>query len=163
MKSTKLAFQRALSWEKLLFLSVFLVITAAGFLQAEMLSIKGEKVNLRSGPGKNYSIKWEYGAGFPVEIIERNKNWVKVKDFENDTGWVHKSFLSTEPHMIIKANKNTEEKINIRKGPGSEHAIVGKAHYGVVLKTLQHQNDWVELQHESGLKGWISSSFLWGY
>lgn len=128
-----------------------------------MLSIKNDKVNLRSGPGKNYYIKCEYGAGFPVEIIERNKNWVMVKDFENDTGWVHQSFLTTTPHMIVKANKKTEEKINIRKGPGSENKIVGKAHYGVVFKTVQRRNDWVELQHESGLKGWTNLNFLWGY
>ncbi len=163
MKSADILFRRHSPWSKYFFFSIFLIIFATGSLQAEMLSITADKVNLRSGPGKNYSVTGEYGAGFPVEIVERNKNWVKVKDFEKDTGWVHKSFLTGDPHMIIKANKNTEEKINIRKEPGSKNKIVGKACYGVVFKTVQVQDDWVEVQHESGLKGWINSSFLWGY
>jgi SH3-like domain-containing protein len=47
-------------------------------VHAEMLSIKGDKVNLRKGPGKKYSVIWKYGAGFPVEIVDRKGNWLKV-------------------------------------------------------------------------------------
>ncbi len=128
-----------------------------------MRSIGGDKVNLRSGPGTKYSVKWEYGSGFPVEVIERKNNWMKIRDFEKDTGWVHKSLLTSEPHVIVKANKNTEERVNVRNGPGSENKIVGKAYYGVVFKTMEHQKNWIKVRHESGLSGWISSGFLWGY
>jgi SH3-like domain-containing protein len=146
-------------FDKSLFLlvAVFLVFSAIS-AKAEMLSIKGDNVHLRSGPGKKYSVKWEYGAGFPVKVVGRKGDWLKVKDFEGDTGWVHKSLLTSHPHMIVKANK-----INIRKGPGSKNKIVGMAYYGVVFETLQHQSGWVEVQHDSGLTGWISSTFLWGF
>lgn len=162
-KFTKPQYVIVFSWRNLLFLCFFFFISAAGFLQAEMLSIAGDKVNLRSGPGKKYSVKWEYGSGFPVEVIERKNNWVKIRDFEKDTGWVHESLLTNEPHMIVKANKNTDKRVNIRNGPGSENKIVGKAHYGVVFKTIEHQEKWIKVRHESGLSGWISSGFLWGY
>lgn len=151
------------SFRNLLFLCFFLFISTAGLLHAEMLSIAGDKVNLRSGPGKNYSVKWEYGSGFPVEVIERKNNWVKIEDFEKDTGWVHKSLLNNEPHVIVKANKNTDQRVNIRNGPGSENKIVGKAYYGVVFKTIEWQEKWTKVRHDSGLSGWISSDFLWGY
>ena len=142
---------------------VMLFIFSTSSLHAEMLSVKGDRVNLRKGPGKNYSVKWEYSSGFPVEVIERKGDWLKVKDFENDTGWMHKSLLISSPQTIVKANRNKDEKINIRNGPGSGNKIVGMAYYGVVFRILGHQTGWVKVRHESGLTGWISSNLLWGH
>ncbi|MGB3225008.1 MAG: SH3 domain-containing protein [Desulforhopalus sp.] len=145
------------------FLFVIFSVFSVSLLHAEMLSIKGDSVNLRSGPGTKYSILWEYGEGFPVEIVQREKDWVKIKDFEDDTGWVHESLLVDRPHMIVKANRGNGEKINIRQSPSAEDKIVGKAYYGVVFEMVQQQSGWVEVKHESGLSGWISSVLLWGY
>lgn len=155
-------FSKRVFTKSCIFLLLIFVISTTS-VYAEMLSIKGDGVNLRTGPGKKYSVKWEYGSGFPVEIIERNGDWLKVKDFEDDTGWLHKSVLINTPQAIVKANKNSEEKINIRQGPGSDNKIVGKAHYGVVFKILGHQSGWVEVSHESGVTGWVSSHLLWGF
>ncbi len=127
-----------------------------------MLSVKGDGVNLRAGPGTEYAIKYAYGSGFPVEILKRNGDWLLVKDFEDETGWLHKSVLIKKQQAIVKGNKNSETRVNIRKGPGSENKIVGKAHYGVVFKIIGRQGDWVQVQHESGLTGWISANLLWG-
>lgn len=146
------------------FVSVFLFLfLASNYAYAEMLSISGDKVNLRSGPGTKYGVKWEYGSGFPVKVMQRKGKWVKVKDFENDTGWVHQSLLTKNPQMIVKANKNQDKKINIRENPGTKNKIVGQAYYGVVFKTIQQKADWVKVKHESGLTGWIKRSLLWGY
>ncbi len=140
------------------FLTVLLNHTAFG----EMLSVNGEGVNLRTGPGKQYQVKCAYGSGFPVEILERSGEWLKVIDFEDDTGWLHKSVLAKNRQAIVKANKNTDGKINIRQGPGSETKIVGKAYYGVVFKIVGRQADWIRVQHDSGLTGWVYSNLLWG-
>ena len=145
-----------------LFLTAFLLISASS-VSAEMLSIKGDKVNLRKGPGTKYSIVWEYGDGYPLQIVSKKGNWYEVKDFENDSGWIHKSLTQYSPHVIVKVNRNTEEKINIRKGPGTKNEIVGKAQYGVVFKTLKRESGWVNIKHDSGLTGWVKENLLWGY
>ncbi len=155
---------KPLSSTKMVFFLSFLVVFSTTYAAyAEMLSIKSDKVNLRSGPGVKYSIKWEYGSGFPVKVLKRKGNWVQVKDFESDTGWVHKTLLQKQPQMIVKVNRGKEQKINIRSKPGTKNKIVGKAYYGVVFKTIGKQSDWVKVQHESGVKGWIRSNLLWGY
>lgn len=141
------------------FLSCFLVTSA----YAKMNSIKGDNVQLRSGPGTKYSSKWEYGDGFPLKVLTRKGSWVKVKDFENDTGWVYKQFLSPKPHMIVKVNRGKKKKINIRSGPGTKYKVVGKAYYGVVFKTLSQKQGWAQVKHESGLTGWVKRSLLWGF
>ena len=141
----------------------FLLVVVSVSYSAEILSVKGERVNLREGPGTGYDIIYEYNKGFPFEVVERKKDWVKVRDFENDTGWMHKSVLSKRRFTIVKANKNKEKSINIRNGPGSDNQIIGKAYYGVVLKILEHDSGWVKVQHNSGLIGWVSSHLLWGH
>lgn len=143
-------------------LLILILFFYAPVVQAEKLSIKGDNVHLRTGPGKDFKVKWEYGSGFPVEILEKKGDWLKIKDFENDTGWVHKSFLTKTFHTIVKANKNSDKTINIRKDPGSNGKIVGMAYYGVVFKVLSNKSGWVEVEHETGLTGWVSSNLLWG-
>ncbi|HID01877.1 MAG TPA: peptide-binding protein [Desulfobacterales bacterium] len=130
---------------------------------AKMRSIRGDKVQLRSGPGTKYASKWEYGDGFPLKVLSQKGSWVKVKDFENDTGWVFKKYLTSKPHMIVKVNKGKKKKINIRSGPGTKFKIVGRAYYGVVFRTLGQEKGWAKVRHESGLTGWIKRSLLWGY
>lgn len=140
---------------------LLLVFCSASF--AEMLSVNGDSVNLRSGPGTNYDVKWEYGKGFPLKVVSRKGDWVQVTDFENDTGWIYRPLLVDKGHMIVKMNKDKNSKINIRSGPGTRYKIVGKAYYGVVFETLEQRDGWAKVKHETGLVGWIKRSLIWGF
>ena len=144
----------------LLFFSWLLASQAAGIT---MVSVAGEKVNLRKGPSTRYPVIWELGEGFPLQVIGSKGSWYKVSDFENDVGWIYKKLVSRKPHLIVKVNKNSKASINIRSGPGTKYKVVGKAEYGVVFETLQRGNDWVKVRHETGLTGWIKRSLLWGW
>jgi SH3-like domain-containing protein len=128
-----------------------------------MVSVAGEKVNMRKGPSTKYSIKWELGKGFPLRVIGSQGNWLKVSDFESDVGWVYKKLVNRKPHLIVKANKKSRKRVNIRSGPGTNYKVIGKAEYGVVFKTLKRGDEWVKVQHEQGLTGWVKRSLLWGW
>ncbi len=147
-------------WFLLLLLTWSLCAQAAAI---SMVSVTGEKVNLRKGPSTRYPIIWELGKGFPLRVIGTKGNWLKVSDFESDVGWIYKNLVSRKPHLIVKTNKNNKGRINIRSGPGTKYKIVGKAEYGVVFETLKRGNGWVKVRHESGLIGWIKRSLLWGW
>jgi SH3-like domain-containing protein len=144
-----------------LFLIVALIPTENAL--SKMLSVKVEKVQLMSRPDKNSQVTWEYGKGFPVNILSTHGQWVKVEDFEHDSGWVLKNLLSDQPTVIVKANRKTEGKIDIHVGPGKEYQTIGQAFYGVVFRKLEHKNGWMKVLHDSGLTGWVKDSFLWGY
>ncbi len=141
----------------------FFFFLASSVSLAQMLSVDGENVNLRSGPGTKYQVKWEYGKGFPLKVVSQKGDWVKVTDFENDTGWIYKPLLSSKGHMIVKAFKDKNKRINIRSGPGTRYRVVGKAYYGVVFETLEQQNGWAKVRHETGLVGWIKRTLVWGF
>lgn len=144
----------------IIFLS-YLSISASSFA-ADMLSVKANKVNMRSGPGIQHNIKWEYGTGFPFEVLKKQGDWLQVKDFEDEIGWIHKTHLSKSSHLIVRTNKDQDRTINIRSGPGNNNAVIGNAYHGVVFTKLEEKSDWVKVQHESGFTGWVKKSLLWG-
>ena len=58
-------------------------------------TLRNEKVNLRQGPSFDYPIKIFYKKKFlPVLIQDSSENFRKIRDHENNTGWVHISQLS---------------------------------------------------------------------
>lgn len=142
------------------FCSAFLAL--ADNASSEILSVQGEKVSLRTDPDPKAKVIWEYGSGFPLEVLKRQGEWVMVKDFENDSGWIHKSKLQKGKAVIVKANPRGEKAINIRSGPGIENPIVANAYYGVVFSAQERKDSWIQVSHESGNNGWTKPEFLWG-
>ncbi len=160
-RNRKNATARVLLLLSLLFVTTWVLCPpAAG---TTMVSVAGEKVNLRKGPSTQYPVIWELGKGFPLRVIGSQGNWIKVSDFESDVGWIYKNLVSRKPHLIVKTNRNSNARINIRSGPGTRYEVVGKAQYGVVFETLKRGEGWVQVRHESGLTGWVKRSLLWGW
>lgn len=123
-----------------------------------MVSVKGSTLNMREGPSTNSAVLWELKRGYPLLITERKGRWIKVRDFEGDTGWVARSLTGNTPHHVVKSKV-----ANIRSGPGTQHRIVGKAEYGELLRTRQKRADWVRVEREEGVGGWIAKKLLWGF
>ena len=134
-----------------------LATTPAAFAQ-RMVSIAAKEANMRSGPGTKYETDWTLGEGYPLRVIGRQGKWLKVSDFENDSGWIYGPLTGSTPMHIVKAKI-----ANLRSLPSTESRIVGKVSYGDVLKTLERRESWVKVQREGGLKGWIAKRLLWGW
>ena len=142
-----------------LFLTVVFIIFLVGIAGARMVSVAGNVVNMRSGPGKNYPVVWELGKGFPLKIVQTKGSWIKVTDYENDSGWIFKELVDRSAHLVVK-----KKIVNIRSGPGKNYKIIRQAKKGVVFKTVERKKDWVKVRHEeSKLTGWIKRSLLWGW
>jgi SH3-like domain-containing protein len=157
-------YSRVFSQKRVFFLLYFLFFICSfppGAI-CETLSIQGDKVSLKSNPDHKSKTLWEYGNGFPVDVVKKQGDWLMVKDFENDSGWIHKSRLQKGQQVIVKANKDEEKTINIRSGPSTSDAIVGKAHYGVVFTALKRKEQWLQVRHESGITGWVNIGLVWG-
>ena len=143
---------------KRFFLFLLVVICTVSTAHAKMVSVAMRKINMRSGPGTKYAVLWELGKGYPLKVVTKNGNWVKVTDFEGDIGWIHKKLLSNVPHLIVK-----KERVNLRSGPGEKYRVKGKANYGVVLRTLKRVRGWVHVEHEDGVRGWVKRDLVWGW
>lgn len=66
------------------------------------MSIKVPKANVRTGPGVNYMIKYQIQQKhYPIKIIDSFANWRYFEDFNNETGWIHVSLLSSRKTAIF--------------------------------------------------------------
>lgn len=124
---------------------------------AQYVSITGDNINVRSGPGTNYQVAMELFNGYPLKVIATQGDWLKISDFENDTGWVHSSLVENGNSVIVNGNKS----VNMRAEPTTNSAIIATVDRGVVLTRLESKGNWLKLKHSSGLIGWIYKPLVW--
>lgn len=127
-------------------------------LAQQMVSIRGDTVNMRAAPGQRGEVLWQLGSGYPLKVIGRQGSWLKVSDFENDRGWVASSLTAKAPSFVVKSPT-----ANLRAGPGTQYRVVDKASYGDVFRTVEKRKAWVRVRDEGGRKGWIARRLLWGW
>jgi SH3-like domain-containing protein len=146
-------------------IKAMLAITAVllilpGFVVAqERLSVTDGIANIRSGPGTKYDVWWQVEQYHPFIIIEKKKDWYKIKDFEDEEAWVHKPLLSKMETVITKITK--KGKCNIRSKPDTNSQIVFKVTTGVPFKVLERKGNWIKVEHTDGDMGWIYKTLVW--
>lgn len=136
----------------------FTLVPFGAAAAAQMVSVDRAEVNMRTGAGTGHEVIWVLARGYPLEVLGRQGNWLKVRDFENDVGWVYRTLTGRKPHMVVKAKV-----ANIRSAPTTRSRIVGKAEYGEVLRTVERRSGWTKVRNETGLVGWVSRKLLWGW
>ena len=120
-------------------------------------TLRNDKVNLRQGPSFDYPIKIFYKKKFlPVLIQDSSENFRKIRDHENNTGWVHISQLSKKKAAIV-----IEEQLIMFSGSTLYSNPVAKLKEGRLVTIRKCKNDWCKV--ETGeYKGWLKKSGLWG-
>jgi SH3-like domain-containing protein len=126
-------------------------------------SLKSDKVNVRTGPGKSYPIDWVFTrAKMPVEIIAEFENWRKIRDWEGVEGWVHSSLIKgTRSVIFIQNGFEIRDDLSFDSDPV---AVVNPSVAGLLRKC---QQGWclVEVQNPNKgdkHKGWVHHSYVWG-
>lgn len=59
----------------------------------EVLTVAGDGVNVRAGPGKSQEKLFALAGGKKVRVGENRQGWLQVTDEEGRTGWVYKNYL----------------------------------------------------------------------
>ena len=119
--------------------------------------MKNNKVNLRQGPSFEYPIKFIYKKKFlPIEVLDKSENWIKIKDFENNSGWIHISQVSKKKSAINKKNNSV-----IYKKPTIFSKPVAKLEIGRLVLIKRCKVEWCKIS-SGGFRGWIYKNVLWG-
>ncbi len=134
-----------------------LVLLSSSIVYAETVSVKSDGINVRTGPSTDDQIAMELFQGYPLKVVEKKGDWLKISDFENDSGWIHKTLVGPGNTVIVNAQKT----INMRSEPSTSSAIVANIERGVVLTKTSSKGDWVKVQHAKGTEGWIHKTLLW--
>jgi SH3-like domain-containing protein len=121
------------------------------------LSLKNNKVNLRQGPSFDYPIKLIYKKKYlPVIILEKSYTWRKIKDFENNSGWIHVSQLSKKKTAInLNDNELLYKKSTIYSKP------IAKLESGRLVLIKKCKKEWCKIK-TGDYSGWLLKNSLWG-
>ena len=120
-------------------------------------TLRNDKVNLRQGPSFDYPIKIFYKKKFlPVLIQDHSDNFRKIRDHENNTGWVHISQLSKKKAAII-----IDDSSILFKGSTIYSNPVAILKKGRLVKINKCKRDWCKIK-TGEFKGWVKKENLWG-
>ena len=120
------------------------------------LTLRHEKVNLRQGPSFDYPIKIFYKKKFlPVLVQDKSDNFRKIRDHENNSGWIHVSQLKKVNSLIV-----SEDTILFSKASKFSKPLA-KLEKGKLLIVKKCQENWCKVSDENYL-GWINTNNAWG-
>ena len=142
----------------ILVLFSFLLFETPSFSQNEyFLTLRYNEVNLRQGPSREYPVKIFYKKKFlPVLVQDKSDNFRKIRDHENNTGWIHISQLSKKKSAIV-----IDDNLIMFKKPTIYSKPIVILRKGRLSKIIRCKDDWCKVK-TSGYKGWLKKESLWG-
>lgn len=121
-----------------------------------------EPVNLRTGPGTNYSLIRELAAGEKVLYNGESGRWTMVKTTSGEVGYVSSAYLSETAPASGSKYLYVTRPVNIRTGPGTNYSLVIKDGLakGERVTYIETSGRWTLVRTSSGEVGYISSVYL---
>ena len=121
------------------------------------LTLKYDKVNLRQGPSKDYPVKIFYKKKYlPILVLDSSDNFRKIRDHENNSGWIHSSQLSKKKAALAKGDQ-----IVMFKNPTIFSAPLVILEEGRLCIILKCNIEWCKIKSDK-YSGWIKKENLWG-
>ena len=136
----------------------FSFIESSSFSQDEyFLTLRYDEVNLRQGPSREYPIKIFYKKKFlPVLIQDKSDNFRKIRDHENNSGWIHVSQLSKKKAAIV-----IDEELILFKNPTIYSKPIAILKKGRLSQIINCKETWCKAK-SGKYKGWLKKDSLWG-
>ena len=134
-------------------------INGSGLEIPRMVSLKKSRVFMRSGPGPNYPIKFEFRKKkYPMKIIAEYYNWRQVVTYDNITGWIATHLLSSVKTGLIL--KTTFLKIS----PSNQSLSKAKLLPQLLIEIKKCNTEWckVIIIKNDKFDGWVKKEFIWG-
>ena len=121
------------------------------------LTLRNDKVNLRQGPSFEYPIKIFYNKKYlPVLIQDKADNFRKIRDHENNTGWIHVSQLSKKNAAINLINDSL-----VFRSPTIYSKPLVVLEKGKLCMVVRCENNWCKIKVDK-FTGWVKKKSLWG-
>ena len=140
----------------LFFIINFLLINIAyGEKINYFLTLKYNKVKVRSGPSLKHPVKFIYNKKLlPVKIIDTHDKFRNIIDLNNNSGWIHISQLTRKKSAInIKNNSIIYKKPTIFSKP------LAKIETGKLLLVKKCKIEWCKINFNN-YNGWIKKNYL---
>tara|TARA_B110000438_G_scaffold188736_1_gene180346 strand:- start:119 stop:562 length:444 start_codon:yes stop_codon:yes gene_type:complete len=144
--------------QKLIIIIIF--ITLSEYSQAKeenFQTLRNNKVNLRQGPSFEYPVKIFYQKKFlPVIVQDSSGNFRKIRDHENNSGWIHISQLSKKKAAIV-----IDDNLIMFRSDTIYSNPIAILKEGRLVKISKCKESWCKVK-SGNFKGWVKKESLWG-
>jgi len=174
--------------QKIVILGVTLVLAIlASFYIAQPALAIGEPVgyptvyqlNIRSGPGTNFSVIGSTYPGQVLSLLGRNQNttWLQISLPNGNVGWAYAAFIQSQinlfdlpvvdnplpPPSSTPLGHVNVRYLNVRAGPGYNYQIIGGYSWntGVTLLGRNTTGSWLQIYLSDNRQGWVSARYIY--
>jgi SH3 domain protein len=136
----------------------FMLIQPA--LSADFVSIKAKKAFLYEGPSLSTDKEFIITEGYPLQVMVRLKDWIKVKDHLGKISWIQSADTSKDRN-VMTLNDN----VNLFYKPSIESVHLAKIDKDITLKLLSPfpTNGWIQVMtFPQNIEGYIRAEDVWG-
>ncbi|QGG52496.1 N-acetylmuramoyl-L-alanine amidase [Lysinibacillus pakistanensis] len=136
-----------------------------------------DRLNIRTEPDISSAVLGQLSTGNQANLIEESGEWAKI-DWNGLVGWVSTDYVtinnipekkadSDKPVIEVstkKMNKDTTftvlvDTLNVRKKPDLNAKKVGSVKKGQAFKVLAQEHNWVQIQYNKKITGWVYSFY----
>lgn len=135
--------------------------SVSGLPVPRFVSLKSDRVNVRSGPNKDQEVRWVYTrAGMPVEVTAEFENWRRIRDWEGAEGWVYHSLLSGKRSAVVVPTLK-DDLVPLHESPDAKSPETARLQSGVLGQLKSCNGTWCQFVGKN-FDGWIRQERLWG-
>ncbi|CEQ09393.1 cell wall hydrolase; phosphatase-associated protein [[Clostridium] sordellii] len=133
--------------------------------------VTGNRVNFRKGPGTSYSIITSLNKGTKVGYISENNGWAKIS-YNGNIGYMSTNYLATidsnsggnnsgsnEDSNVKSEKQVTGNRVNFRKGPGTNYSVITSLNKGTKVGYISESNGWAKVNY-NGTIGYMSANYI---
>ena len=134
-------------------------INGSGLKIPRIVSLKNSLTYLRSGPGREFPVKFELRQkGYPLKVIAEFNNWRKIITINKITGWIHTQLLSS-----IKTGLITKTTF-LKTLPSNSSGSLAKLLPNLLINIKKCAEKWCKIEIIKNKKfiGWIKKEYIWG-
>lgn len=122
-----------------------------------------DNLNLRTGPGTNYSIVTNIPKGTVIDYYSESNGWAKVK-YSGKYGYVSTAYLTTNTSSstTTTTKKITTANVNMRTGASTSYSIIKTVASNTVVEVVSSSGAWDKVS-VGGQTGYINNTYLKNY
>ncbi len=134
-------------------------VNGSGLEIPRMVSLKKSLTYMRSGPGKEFPVKFELRQkGYPLKVVAEFNNWRKVITYNKISGWIHTQLLSSFRTGLL--TKTTF----LKTMPSDSSNSLAKLLPNLLINVMICKDNWckIEIVKSKLYVGWVQKDTIWG-
>lgn len=143
-----------------LVLVLIIMSMSTAFAVSGVFYVNTKKLNVRTGPSSDYSVKKELRKGDVVSYQKSKNGWYFVK-YAGGSGWVYRGYLTkvnTSKTSTVKYRATCT--LNIRDKASNNAFIVGTVKKGAKNLTIKKTSHGYAYITYNGTSGWVVAKYL---